>query len=73
MEMEHPAPCHQINTLFWTWFGILSVSIQDPNSIVLSMDMHLAIPPGFVNYARKVRISMQVCINGLCTLCVSGF
>ena len=34
--------------------------MQDPNSIVLSMDMHLAIPPGFVNYARKVRISMQV-------------
>ncbi|KAL5479329.1 hypothetical protein EMCRGX_G022837 [Ephydatia muelleri] len=27
--------------------------VTDPNSIVLSMDMHLAIPPGFVNYARK--------------------
>ena len=32
----------------------LSVSMQDPNSIVLTLDMHMAIPPGFVNYARKV-------------------
>ena len=32
----------------------LSVSIQDLNSVVLTLDMHMVIPPGFVNYARKV-------------------
>ncbi len=29
-------------------------SMQDLNSIVMTIDMHLAIPPGFIEYTRRV-------------------
>ena len=27
---------------------------QDPNSIVMTIDMHLTLPPGFIEYTRRV-------------------
>ena len=30
---------------------------QDPNSIVMTIDMHLTLPPGFVEYTRRVRLA----------------
>ena len=30
------------------------IASQDPNCIVMTIDMHLTIPPGFIEYIRRV-------------------
>ena len=41
----------------------LSLLPQDPNSIVMTIDMHLTIPPGIVEYIRRVSYVCK-CICG---------
>ena len=42
-----------------------SLCSQDPDSIVMTIDMHLTLPPGFVEYVRRVRLPLTT------TLCVT--
>ena len=33
---------------------VVRLSPQDPDAIVMTIDMHLTLPPGFVEYTRRV-------------------
>ena len=38
----------------------LSLSLQNPDSIVMTLDMHLTIPPSLVEYVRRVRYMCSI-------------
>ena len=43
---------HVVATLMYLYL----IAPQDPNSIVMTIDMHLTLPPGFIEYIRRVSL-----------------